>query len=168
MPKPSDRAIAQAFRELVEAESFNVLHHTIIERAKALDGLADFAKSAARERDAAAPAGAQGAVADDSTVARFVEQTAQILSGAPFPSARSYGKAREVADLALSMFTHPPAASEDAADAARYRLIRSRITGSAAGWRRLIETLDSVEDGEDAAAFDRAIDAVRIVPGAPR
>lgn len=62
MPKPSDRAIAQAFRELVEAESFNVLHHTIIERAKALDGSADFAKSAARERDAAAPAGAHAPV----------------------------------------------------------------------------------------------------------
>jgi hypothetical protein len=43
---------------------------------------------------------------DDTTVASFVEKTACIISGAPFPSSRSYAKAREISDLALNLYRH--------------------------------------------------------------
>lgn len=59
MSRPSDRAIAQAFWELAEAQSPNILHHTVIERARSLDGSSSFAKRAARGREAAATEGAQ-------------------------------------------------------------------------------------------------------------
>lgn len=39
----------------------------------------------------------------DEAVAHFVEKTAEIISGAPFPSGRSLYKARQIADLALSL-----------------------------------------------------------------
>ena len=35
----------------------------------------------------------------DAEVAHLVEEVAKLLSGAPFPSARSYAKAREIVDL---------------------------------------------------------------------
>jgi len=42
-----------------------------------------------------------GTALSDEAVASFVEESAKIISGAPFPSARSYAKAREIADLAI-------------------------------------------------------------------
>lgn len=55
-----------------------------------------------------------GEAVDDQAFASFVEKCAKLLSGAPFPSARSYAKAREICDLALHTFSHPPRAAEDA------------------------------------------------------
>ena len=45
---------------------------------------------------------AQASGVPDEQAAYLVEETAKILSGAPFPSARSYAKAREIADLFLT------------------------------------------------------------------
>jgi len=47
----------------------------------------------------------------DEIVATFVEKVAAILSGAPFPSARSYAKAREISDLMIETVA-PMLASE--------------------------------------------------------
>lgn len=66
-------------------------------------------------------------------------------------------------DGATLLYTAPP--SQDAEDAARYRLIRSRINGSPVEWDRFVQTLDAGEDGQDSDAFDRCIDAARAAEG---
>jgi hypothetical protein len=48
---------------------------------------------------------AEGWRVPDDAAARFVEEAAKIISGAPFPSARSLFKARQIADLALTLPT---------------------------------------------------------------
>lgn len=55
--------------------------------------------------NAAARPPAQPAQVDDSAVASFVERAASVVCGKPFPTGSALAKAREISDLALSMFT---------------------------------------------------------------
>lgn len=45
-----------------------------------------------------------GVVVSDVDFARFVNEIAQCISGAPFPSKRSLAKARQVAEMAIAKF----------------------------------------------------------------
>lgn len=94
--QPSDWAVRTAFLELTEAAAYEVLNthfrEEVLIRARELD----------------ASGGRHGVPPE--VVGSFVEKAAQIISGALFPSGRSLYKARQISDLALSMYATPRAA----------------------------------------------------------
>ena len=67
-----------------------------------------------------------GRRAVDDNVGAFVEQTAQIISGAPFPSGRSMFKARQISDLAISIFGLDAQPTADARDGINKSWLRFR------------------------------------------
>lgn len=50
---------------------------------------------------------------DDAVVASFIERAASVICGKSFPSGPALAKAREIADLALTMLSAPPIDAPD-------------------------------------------------------
>lgn len=213
MNKPSDRAIAQAFYESLRR--FHHLTATqfrtwLLDRAREIDAAAKPRTGACENKrkpggcqlhnlhcgypkcdefpaDAAAPEGAQGAVAvvtgfrksgDKGPVVEWeigatVRIGAKLYTTPPQPQDAEDAAAVVTAQFAALLpgpyYMDPPDGGDVtvleqirrmAEDAARYRLIREKITGDPREWERFIDVIGE-EAQEDPAAFDRAIDAAR-------